>query len=100
MSFGDNVAYLFRQLGIYEEFDKASLIENQLHIRDEHANLDFTVDFSPRSALYVLYLEDIWKVSGKGKEGEGGDRFTQNQREREGKLTCLSFQTELAVERI
>ncbi|GJJ71455.1 hypothetical protein EMPS_03805 [Entomortierella parvispora] len=49
MSFGDSVAPLFRQLGIYEDFARASLRNNQVIMRDEKADLDFIVDFSPKT---------------------------------------------------
>ncbi|GJJ68600.1 hypothetical protein EMPS_00946 [Entomortierella parvispora] len=51
LSLGDNVAGLFRQIGIYEDFVNASLVSNKVMMRDEKAVLDFSVDFSPRAVL-------------------------------------------------
>lgn len=51
MSFGDNVAPLFRQLGIYEDFTNASLRNDQVIMRDENAQVDFLVDFSPKTVM-------------------------------------------------
>lgn len=51
MSFGDSVAPLFRQLGIYEDFASVSLRNDQVIMRDEKADLDFIVDFSPKTVL-------------------------------------------------
>jgi len=38
-------------MGIYEDFVKASLVNNKVAMRDENAALDFVVDFSPRAIL-------------------------------------------------
>jgi hypothetical protein len=51
MSLGDNVAPVFRQLGIYEEFCNVSIPNNFVYMHDENAVLDYAVDFTPRTAL-------------------------------------------------
>jgi len=45
------VAALFRQLDFYKEFVSAGLVNNLMIIRDENAQMDCTVDFSPRAVL-------------------------------------------------
>jgi hypothetical protein len=47
LSLGDTVAPLFKQLGIYDDFVNASLVNDQVYMRDEQGKLDFVVDFSP-----------------------------------------------------
>ena len=48
---GATVAYLFQQLGIYEEFVAQTLVSRKVTMRDENCEFDYTVDFSPLAAL-------------------------------------------------
>ncbi|KAG0043825.1 hypothetical protein BGZ83_011002 [Gryganskiella cystojenkinii] len=48
---GATVAYLFQQLGIYDEFVSQTLVSQKVTMRDENCNFDFIVDFSPLAAL-------------------------------------------------
>ncbi|KAG0042622.1 hypothetical protein BGZ83_000242, partial [Gryganskiella cystojenkinii] len=51
LSLGENVAPVMRQLGIYEDFKKIAKINVEVVMRDEHCNLDYTMDFSARREL-------------------------------------------------
>ncbi|KAG0050216.1 hypothetical protein BGZ83_005018 [Gryganskiella cystojenkinii] len=51
LALGDNVAPLFKQLGIYDDLIDASVVLNKIVVRDKHANPDYAVDFSPSAAL-------------------------------------------------
>ncbi|GJJ72577.1 salicylate hydroxylase [Entomortierella parvispora] len=50
-AFGAVVAPILHQLGIYDEFCKASIVNHLAHMRDDNAKLDFIADFSPGEAF-------------------------------------------------
>jgi len=51
LALGDNVAPVFRQLGIYEDFTNVALVNDVIVARDENCKLDHIVDFSPGKVL-------------------------------------------------
>jgi len=47
----ENIAPLFQQLGIYEEFKSHGHLCRTAQMHDEHCHLDFVMDFEPRATM-------------------------------------------------